>query len=352
VKTSTRLQSLLRPELAEFPAYRSARSQAPPSDAVFLDANENTLAGAQPGLCRYPDPLQNDLRGAVGQLRDVETSRVFIGNGSDEGIDLLQRAFCIPGRDTILVQPPTYGMYETFARLNGVGVLRVPLDASFAIDVDRVVRELQPTTKLLFVCSPNNPTGTCADRNAVRALLEGTDGLVVVDEAYVDFCAEESWLPELERYDNLVILQTLSKAWGAAGIRVGMLFAHPDIVSLLQRIKPPYNVSGVSQSIAVDLLAGESRMRRTVQRVVHQRNKLAQALATCPDVVRVHPSAANFLLVQFRDPTVIRQHLLREGIVVRDRSDMQGCEGCLRITVGNERDNSMLMDALRAREVV
>lgn len=342
------LQKIVRPNIARLTPYASARDEFSGQAAVFLDANENpfgsTIAGEHN---RYPDPLQQRLKAALAQHKDVQPAQIFLGNGSDESIDLLIRAFCEPGSDQVLICPPTYGMYAVSAGINNAPVLEVPLDRSFQLDSEAVLAAVQPQTKLMFLCSPNNPTGNALDRDAILALAQRFHGLVVVDEAYIDYAPARSVLPQLRDHANLVVLQTFSKAWGLAELRLGMAFASPEIVRILNKIKPPYNVSGLTQRLGLQALANAAQQQRMVAETLALRAALADGLAALPFVHGVFPSDANFLLVQTRDPRAIYRHLLEEGIVVRDRSSLPGCAGCLRITVGTAAENERLLQALR-----
>jgi histidinol-phosphate aminotransferase len=343
---------LLRDNIRTLTPYASARSDVMGGDMVLLDANENAFASSGPdALGRYPDPLQTDLKEAIGRLRRVSPERIFVGNGSDEAIDLLIRAFCRPGRDEIMVMPPTYGMYEVAATINDVAVNRVRLDTDFDLDLDTTRDRVNRRTRLMFLCSPNNPTGNRLDSERVARLLEWFDGFVVMDEAYIDFCETAGWLPLLNDFENLVVLQTLSKAWGLAGIRTGMAFGSSEVIDVLNRIKPPYNVSRLSQSAAIYTLGDSETMRERVGQIVAERKRLETALSDLAAVDKVFASEANFLLVRFVNAPKVFAYLRDNGIVVRDRSSMPGCEGSLRITVGTPDQNRRLLDVLTAREV-
>ena len=343
---------LLRANIRSLTPYASARSETMENDVVFLDANENAFASNAPdALGRYPDPLQNELKKVVGKVRRISPDRIFVGNGSDEAIDLMIRAFCHPGRDEVMIMPPTYGMYEVMAAINDVTVNSVPLDAGFNVDLDLVRSRLTRHTRIVFLCSPNNPTGNSLDPEHVARLLEWFDGFVVIDEAYIDFSKESGWLSRLSQYENLVVLQTLSKAWGLAAIRIGMAFASSDVIAVLNRIKPPYNVSWLSQSVAIDTVGNPETMRRHVDQIIAERKWLETALSDLDVVESVFPSEANFILVRFRDAAKVLSYLRSNGIIVRDRSSMPGCENSLRITVGTPEQNRQLLDVFAAWEV-
>lgn len=346
-----RIDQMLRTNVRSLVAYRSARDEEQLAGAILLDANENAFAAVdRQSLARYPDPRQMQLKTALARVKVVENERIFVGNGSDEAIDLLLRAYCRPGQDEILVTPPTYGMYEVAAAANDVRVREVPLTAEFELDAAAVLDAITPRTNVVFLCSPNNPTGNCLDETEVEAVLRGFSGLVVLDEAYVDFCPERSWLPRLREFENLVVLQTLSKAWGLASLRVGMAFAAPPICEVLSRLKPPYNVSGISQSIACETLATTGVMRSHVAAIVCERERVVGRLRELPVVDRVFASDANFVLARFRAAHLLFEYLRREGVIVRDRSSMPGCENCLRLTIGTRTENDRLLSCIESWE--
>lgn len=338
------LEQWLRPSLLQLQPYSSARSEYKGSARIFLDANENPFDHR--GLNRYPDPLQWALKQRIADWRGVAPEQIFLGNGSDEAIDLLIRLCCQPGADHIVVLPPTYGMYEVCAHISDVAVMHVPLQADFQINVEAVLAVATPQSKLLFVCSPNNPSGNAFPLAAVEALAQGFPGLVVVDEAYVDFSAQPSALSLLHRYNNLAMLQTFSKAWGLAGIRLGMAFAQPELIAWLNKIKPPYNVSQLTQEAALQALQRPARYQDEVRLILYEREHLANALTQLPVVERVFPSDANFLLVRVTNPYGLYDWLVSQGIIVRNRANVLLCEGCLRITVGTPEENQSLLQAL------
>lgn len=339
--------SLLRPHIARIKPYSSARSEFSGQAAVMLDANENPYGAVieQP-LNRYPDPLQRELKQRISEVKGIPTEYIFLGNGSDEPIDLLMRAFCEPGRDKIIILPPTYGMYETAATINNVDIISIPLLPEFQPDTEKILERSGDDTKLLFLCSPNNPTGNLLDQDKVDALLKGFPGIVVMDEAYIDFTDQETMARQLESYPNLVVLQTLSKAWGLANIRLGMAFAGTAVVNVLNNIKAPYNINGITQMLALEALHREEKMRSYVKDIIRQREFLAEQLQQLPFVQHIFPSDANFLLVKVDDPNGLYQYLTECGIVVRNRSNQPLCEGCVRITVGTREENEALMKAL------
>lgn len=348
------LDRLVRPNIRTLVPYSSARTEFTGHATAYLDANENSLGSpVGPNYLRYPDPEQSELKRILAAKYGIETGQVFVGNGSDEAIDLLVRVFCRPGCDRIVICPPTYGMYEVAAAINDVEVMRVDLKPDFQLDVDAILDVVDETVKLMFVCSPNNPTGNSLVRDNILRLAAAFDGIVVVDEAYVHFSNHPSLVDSIARVSNLVVLQTLSKAWGLAGIRVGFLFGSADIVELLTRVKPPYNVSSSSQELALAALKHETgRFDEIVQIIMSERQHLAEVLPRFPFVREVYASDANFLLVRVDDSHQVYKYLVNAGIVVRDRSKLPLCDGCLRITVGSPPENTALIAALEKYEEV
>jgi len=343
------LASLLRPHIEQLAPYASARDEYSGKEGIFMDANENPLGSVtESSFNRYPDPYQWAVKEKLAAIRKVRPTQIFLGNGSDEGIDLLIRATCTPRQDNLLIMPPTYGMYEVSAAVNDVDIIRVPLTPeTFQIDTDQVLAAVTAHTKLLFICSPNNPTGNLVDRTAILTILNRFSGLVVVDEAYVDFAPAHSLVSELDRYPNLIVLQTLSKAWGLASLRLGMAFASEEIIRILNKIKPPYNINGLTQQLVSGSLDEVEKKEKMVREILEAREKLRQQLLTIPSVVYVYPSDANFLLVKFTRAKAVFNYLLEQKIIVRDRSRVVLCEGCLRISVGSVQENSELLQALR-----
>lgn len=340
------LDRIIRPNIRSMKPYSSARSEFVAGASVMLDANENSLADA---ACynRYPDPLQQKLKQRIGEIKGVAEECIFIGNGSDEAIDLLLRATCRPGKDAVLICPPTYGMYEVAARIQDAIIQEVPLLSGFQLDVPSILEAITVDTKLLFLCSPNNPTGNLLDKEDVAQLLAAFDGLLILDEAYIDFAEDNSWLPLLSSFPNLVILQTFSKAWGMAGVRLGLAFGAPEIISILNKIKAPYNISEPAQHFALQLLSNENLVENRIAELIESRDELARKLQSLRIVEVVFPSDANFLLVQFRDADRVFQKLIEKGIVVRNRSSMLLCENCLRITIGTRNENESLFQTLQ-----
>lgn len=341
------LNRLVRPNIMRLKPYSSARTEFAGDAEVFLDANENAFdSPAGSGYNRYPDPLQKELKGLIGLTNGLVSEQMFVGNGSDEAIDLLFRIFCEPGRDETIVCPPTYGMYSVSADINDVSIREVPLTSEFQLDVDGILAAASEQTKLLFICSPNNPTGNlmrCAD---IVRLVDKFDGIVVIDEAYIHFAEVPSMLKELERFPNLIVLQTFSKAWGMAGLRVGMAYASTEIIALMNAVKPPYNVSGLAQRAVIEALGDKDRVEDWIKRTLSERERLVTELGKLSFVKKIYPSDANFVLIKMDDARAVYKYLIEKKIVVRDRSNVQLCEGCLRITVGTEEENERLLHAM------
>ena len=341
------LSELIRPNIRNLVPYSSARDEFKGEARIFLDANENSLGSPlTKWYNRYPDPLQWAVKEKLSVIKGVAPENIFLGNGSDECIDLLLRAFCEPGVDNIIIVPPTYGMYEVSANINNVEVKKVPLTPEFQLDLPALEAAVDDHTKMIFLCSPNNPTGNSLLREDVEMLLNNYFGIVVMDEAYINFSRLRTYVQELEDYPNLVVLQTLSKAWGLAALRVGMAFASESIIAVLNKIKPPYNISQASQELVLKALEGVDQVNEMIRVLVQERTRLEQELPKKDMVEEVYPSDANFLLVKVKDARGLYQELLNKGIVVRDRSNVILCEGCLRITVGTERENDELLNAL------
>ena len=325
-------------------SYSSARDEFKDlkADMVFLDANENPF---ETTLNRYPDPQQTALKELISKQKELPINQVLLGNGSDEVLDLIVRAFCEPNQDSILTLPPTYGMYGVLAQLNSIENIEVPLSKDFNIDIDQVLKQVKPSTKLLFICSPNNPSGNIMDVNAVTRLLKAFDGLVVIDEAYIDFTTIESWMQHLNTFPNLIVTQTLSKAYGLAGIRLGTCYASKEIIAVLNKIKPPYNINSLTQQAAIEALQN-NEVSDQVSSILREREKLANALASCFFVKKIYPSDANFILMKVDDANKRYDELLRHGIVIRNRTTQLGCENCLRISLGTPAENKQLLTLL------
>jgi histidinol-phosphate aminotransferase len=343
------LDALVRTNIRTLKPYSSARDEFKGEASIFLDANENSLGSPLvKWYNRYPDPLQLKVKEKIAFIKKIPVDQIFLGNGSDEAIDLLFRCFCEPGIDEVVIFPPTYGMYEVSANINNVKLNRVPLTEQFQLDLEALEQAIKPSTKIIWICSPNNPTGNSIDREAIEMILNNFDGLVVIDEAYINFSRQKSWLSDLQDYPNLVILQTLSKAWGLAGIRLGMAFASPEIIGYLNKVKPPYNISEPVQELAVKALEEIGQVNDMIVTLVNERQNMVTSLLQNEEVVKVYPSDANFLLVKFKDAAGLYKYFVQQGIVVRDRSNVVLCEGCLRITVGTPQENQKLLGSLNS----
>jgi histidinol-phosphate aminotransferase len=341
------INTILRDNIKVLTPYSSARDEFKGTAEVFLDANENSFGSpASATFNRYPDPLQRSLKEKISSIKGVPAHNIFLGNGSDEPIDLLFRAFCNPGKDNVIITPPTYGMYEVSANINDVFVKRAPLLPNFQLDIDLIGSLISAQTKLIWICSPNNPTGNSIQREDIELLLNNFNGIVVVDEAYINYSRSKSMIAELVEYPNLVVLQTLSKAWGLAGLRIGMAFASEDIIEILNRIKPPYNISEIAQREALLSLDNIEQVNNWIRTTVKEREMLTTNLKQLAFVKQVYPSDANFLLVKFEDPRKVYHYLVGKGIIVRDRSSVLLCDGCLRITVGTPDENIKLLKEL------
>lgn len=339
------LQELTRPNIWRLTPYASARSEYTGTTAsTYLDANENPYNHP---YNRYPDPLQQQLKAEIGRQKHVDPSHIFLGNGSDEAIDLLFRTFCEPGMDNVVAIDPTYGMYQVCAEINGVDYRKVSLEPDFSFRASRLLQAADEHTKLIFLCSPNNPTGNLLPRQEIIATLHGFDGLVVVDEAYIDFADSPSFLAMLDEYPNLVVLQTFSKAWGCAGIRLGMAFASADIVGIFNKIKYPYNVNQLTQEHALSILRRQAEKQDWVDTLKDAHHRLTHELAGLPCVRQVYPSDANFVLVRVDDAMRTYDYLVSCGIIVRNRHTVSLCGNCLRITIGTADENARLVAALQ-----
>lgn len=343
------IDKLIRPNIKRLEPYSSARDEFSGEASIYLDANENSFGSPLPkNYNRYPDPLQRKLKQKISEIKGVPAEHILIGNGSDECIDLLYRAFCDPGQDNVILCPPTYGMYEVSAHINDIAVRKVSLTRDFQLDVDGIAEAVDERTRLLFLCSPNNPTGNSLNHSDIEFILNNFEGLTIIDEAYINFSRQPSFIKELTEYPNLVIMQTLSKAWGLAALRVGMLFSSLPVIEVLTKIKPPYNVNQASQELALEAMANTAQVNAWTRSLVEEREKLATGLAGIPAVIHIYPSDANFLLVRVEEPRKLYESLVGEGIIVRDRSRVVLCEGCLRITVGTPPENETLLSAIRA----
>lgn len=338
------VKKLLRKNILEMIPYSSARDEYSGEEAIFLDANENPY---ETGINRYPDPIQSKLKAKIAQIKNVNHENIFLGNGSDEPIDLLIRAFCEPGQDNIVSIKPTYGMYKVCSDINNIEFRECLLTKDFQIDKEGLLKLVDKNTKLLFLCSPNNPSSNSLLFEDILYLIEHFEGLIIVDEAYIDFTANTSLLIELNEFPNLVILQTFSKAWGMAGIRLGMAFAQKEIIQALNKIKYPYNINILTQRQALERIGRSEEKELWVKNIIEQREYLTQKLSEIPLVKEILPSDANFLMVRFDEPKKVFDYLIQKKIVVRDRSKVPLCEGCLRFTIGIKAENDELLKALR-----
>ena len=338
------LKDLVRPNVWNMKPYSSARDEFQGNASVFLDANENPFNSP---YNRYPDPLQWELKRKIGEIKGVRRESIFLGNGSDEPIDLIIRAFCEPAVDSIVSIDPSYGMYEVAANVNNVAFRKIRLDEKFDLDTDALLAEADDQVKVIFLCSPNNPTGKSLSRDRLYKVLNTFQGIVVIDEAYSDFSVEPSFLGELDKFPNLIVLQTLSKAWGAAGIRLGMAFASPEIITILNKIKYPYNVNQLTQERALYVLENKERMEDQLRLILSERTRLQAALPELDCVHKIYPTDANFILAKVTDANMIYKNLVEQGIIVRNRTNVTMCDGCLRITVGKPDENDALLEALK-----
>ena len=338
------INQLLRKNIAALSPYSCARDEFEGEASVYLDANENPYNAP---YNRYPDPLQKALKEKIAALKGMRPEQIFLGNGSDESIDLAFRAFCEPRLDNVLAIAPTYGMYKVCADINDVAYREHSLDADFQFKAEDLLARCDEHTKLIFLCSPNNPTGNSLCSSEIVKVIENFQGLVMLDEAYIDFSSQESFCSLLDKYPNLVIFQTFSKAWASAGLRLGMAFASPEIIAVYNKVKYPYNVNLQTQQLMLAHLQEPQRIQAWVTELIEQRSFLQQALAALSIVQHIYPSDANFLLVKVDDADALYQYLVAQGIIVRNRNRVRLCEGCLRITVGTADENAALMAAMQ-----
>lgn len=336
------ISNLIRENILNLAPYSTARDEYDGDLGIYLDANENPYDN---GINRYPDPHQKLLKLELQRLKGVDKNRIFIGNGSDEAIDLLFRIFCIPGQSTAVSIAPTYGMYKVAAAINDVTMREVQLDEEFNLDTEALLAATDDSTRLLFICSPNNPSGNCFPVSQIEELLRRFNGIVVVDEAYIDFASQPSMLALLDNNPNLVVLQTMSKAWGMAGLRMGLAFAHPLVIETMGRVKYPYNINILTQRMALEQL--RDVQSAPVDEIISERTRLIESLASLPLIKKVFPTEANFVLVRVEEPRHVYNELIKAGIIVRDRSRIAGCEGCLRVTIGTPQENTKLIKILK-----
>jgi histidinol-phosphate aminotransferase len=341
------IAKIIRPNIQKLTPYSSALDEFSGEAKVFLDANENSLGSPLPKWYnRYPDPHQQQVKAALSQIKGIDAKHIFLGNGSDECIDILFRCFCEPGKDNVVICPPTYGMYEVSANINDVEVRKAPLLPDFQLNLAHLEQLTDAHTKIIWLCSPNNPTGNALNRTDIETVLNNFNGIVVIDEAYINFSRQKSFVQELTEYPNLVVLQTLSKAWGLAALRLGMAFASEEIIEVMNKVKPPYNINQATQDLVLKALEEVGQVNDMIKELVAMREALKEVFEQMPTVEMVYPSDANFLLVKIAEATKVYEFLLTKGIVLRDRSNVQLCEDCLRITIGTESENTILVDAL------
>lgn len=346
-KMNFNLNSLVRENIRLLKPYSSARHEFTGKASVFLDANENAFGSPlEENFNRYPDPLQWQLKFQLARIKGVPAENIFIGNGSDEVIDLAYRIFCNPKTDNVIVCPPTYGMYQVSADINDVPVKKVPLTRDFQLDVESILNAADANTKLLFICSPNNPTGNNMNRADVELLLNNFRGIVIIDEAYINYSRQKTFIQELTEYPNLIVMQTLSKAWGLAALRLGIAFASMDMIELFNKVKPPYNINEASQQLALEGLQNTQQVNEWIKTVVHQKEILVNALHQLSFVRHIYPTDANFILVKVHDAVAVYNYLAQEGIVIRNRTNELMCENCVRITIGTESENTLLIQTL------
>lgn len=342
------LEKTVRENIKSLVPYSSARNEFAGRADIFLDANENSFGSPLArNYNRYPDPSQAKIKTKIAAEKRIESNEIFVGNGSDEAIDLLFRIFCEPKVDGVLICPPTYGMYEVSAAINDVRVERANLTEDFRLDREAIEKASDERTKLLFVCSPNNPTGNAFEKLEILSLAKNFGGILVVDEAYIDFSREKSLVSEINNFPNLVVLQTFSKAWGLAGLRVGLAFANKKIIELFNKVKPPYNVSQIAQEAIFRALENRERVDEMIAEIISEREKLIEKLQNFSFVTKIYPTDANFILVKTAAAEKIYKFLIKEKIVVRNRSRVEMCEGCLRITVGTPEENEILLESLQ-----
>ncbi|EMY3558378.1 histidinol-phosphate transaminase [Flavobacterium psychrophilum] len=340
------INNLVRENIKNMQAYASARDEFKDftHNMVYLDANENPFSN---GINRYPDPQQKKLKGFLSQQNKINENQMLLGNGSDEVLDLVFRAFCEPNVDNVITLPPTYGMYGVLANINAIENKEVLLSANFQPNINEILKNINENTKIIFLCSPNNPTGNSFDDQAVLTLLKNFNGLVVIDEAYIDFSKNGSWLHVISDYPNLLITQTLSKAYAMAGLRIGILYASAAIISILNKIKPPYNINNLSQESALKKLE-QSTLNFHVKKIINERKKMVQSLISIPFIEKIYPSDANFILIKVEDANKRYNQLIEKGIVIRNRTNQPLCENCLRITIGTKEENEKLITVLKA----
>ena len=353
------LDKLIRENIKNLTPYSSARHEFTGKASVFLDANENAFGSPLPSAFgegkgvrynRYPDPLQWQLKFQLAKIKGVPAENIFVGNGSDEVIDLAYRIFCNPGKDNVIICPPTYGMYEVSANINDVEIKKINLTENFQLDVEGILNAVDENTKLLFICSPNNPTGNNMNREDVEAVFNNFTGLIIIDEAYINYSKQKTFIQELTEYPNLIVMQTLSKAWGLAALRLGLCYASMDIIDLFNKVKPPYNVNKASQQLGLEALQDTTIVNNWIKEVVEQKAILIKEMQQLSFVEKIYPSDANFILVKVDNANLLYDYLAGNGVIVRNRSKDVHCENCLRITIGTMEENKTLINLLKNYE--
>ncbi|MGY4536872.1 histidinol-phosphate aminotransferase [Mucilaginibacter sp. UYNi724] len=346
--TMFELNNILRENIKNLIPYSSARDEYTGEASVYLDANENAYGSPLSNAYnRYPDPMQHQVKLRLSAIKGLPVRNIFLGNGSDEAIDILFRSFCNPGVDNVVIVPPTYGMYQVSANINDVEAKKVLLTEEYQLDLEGIAEAIDKNTKLIFICSPNNPTGNSINRDDIETLLANFNGIVVIDEAYINYSRQKTFIQELTEYSNLVVLQTLSKAWGLAGLRVGMAFASEEIIEVMNKVKPPYNVNEASQLLTLEALGNVAQVNEWIKETLQERDKLVLTLKEFDFVLDIYPSDANFILVKTINARGVYDFLVQHGIIIRDRSKVELCEGCLRITIGTPDENKTLTETLQ-----
>ena len=340
------IEKLVRKNILDLKPYSSARDEFSGAEGVFLDANENPFGSWN----RYPDPYQKELKNEISKIKNTSSDSLFLGNGSDEVIDLLFRVFTNPGKDQALTFTPTYGMYEVAANINDIELLQISLDENFQVSIDENLQKTlqNEDLKLIFICSPNNPTGNLIQKEAVDFILKNFGGIVVIDEAYIDFADQESWISQLEKHPNLLVMQTFSKYWGMAGLRVGMAFSNPEIISLLNKVKPPYNISSLNQEAVLKTLKNASEINKQLELILKQRELVISALNDLEMVKKIYPTDANFLLAEVDNANELYDYLVNEKVIIRNRNSV--VKNCVRITIGTPEENKKLIETLQKLE--
>ncbi|WP_109831640.1 histidinol-phosphate transaminase [Reichenbachiella versicolor] len=339
------IKKLIRPNILALTPYSSARDEFTEIAEVYIDANENPFEN---GVNRYPDPYQMQVKNRLSEIKGIPTENMLIGNGSDEVLDLIFRVFCEPKQDNIISHNPSYGMYPVLCEVNDVELRKVNLEEGFILNAEEIINASDERTKIFFICSPNNPSGNLLQEEAITKVLESKKGIVVIDEAYIDFAHANSWITKLKQYSNLIVCQTLSKAWGLAGLRVGMCYASKEIITILNAIKPPYNVNELSQQRALEALNNKDEFDKHLATIMEEKDKMESALAKIELIEKIHPSDANFLLVKVPNANALYEFLLEHKIIVRNRTKEYLCKDCIRITIGTPEENVKLIEGIKA----